>query len=183
MSEALRAGYKLTEVGVIPENWEVKAFTEVTDLITCGIAATPVYVSESQGYPFLSSTNVKNGQLVWSGYKHISAELHRLLYKNNPPQRGDVLYSRVGTIGEAAVVEVDFQFSVYVSLTLIKPKNLLDSYFLKQLLNSTSYKRRAKELVYLGGGVGNLNVDVVRKYPIVFPPLPEQRAIAAAWIT
>ena len=111
MSEALRAGYKLTEVGVIPENWEVKAFTEVTDLITCGIAATPVYVSESQGYPFLSSTNVKNGQLVWSGYKHISAELHRLLYKNNPPQRGDVLYSRVGTIGEAAVVEVDFQFS------------------------------------------------------------------------
>ena len=176
----MRAGYKQTEVGVIPATWQVKQFSEVTDLITCGIAATPTYVSESQGFPFLSSTNVKYGRVVWSNYKYISGRLHRLLHTNNPPKRGDILYSRVGTIGEAAVVEVDFEFSVYVSLTLIKPKQSLDSYFLKQLLNSAPYKFRAKEQVYLGGGVGNLNVDVVRKYLIVLPPLPEQRAIAAA---
>src|SRR5690606_42010572 len=34
--------------------------------------------------------------------------------------------------------------------------------------------------VYLGGGVGNLNVDVVRNYPIVVPSLKEQTAIANA---
>jgi type I restriction enzyme S subunit len=180
MSAAVRAGYKQTEIGVIPEDWQVKQFSEVTDLITCGIAATPTYVSESQGFPFLSSTNVKNGRVVWSNYKYISRSLHRLLYTNNPPKRGDVLYSRVGTIGEAAVVEVDFEFSVYVSLTLIKLKQSLDSDFLKHLLNSAPYKFRAKDQVYLGGGVGNLNVDVVRKYPIVLPRLPEQRAIATA---
>ena len=78
-------GYKQTEVGVIPEEWKVKPFTQVTELITCGIAATPKYVPESRGYPFLSSTNVKEGQIVWSGYKYISADLHRQLYRNNPP--------------------------------------------------------------------------------------------------
>jgi type I restriction enzyme, S subunit len=176
----MKSGYKQTEVGVIPEDWEVKPFKHVTDLITCGIAATPEYVAENQGYPFLSSTNVKEGRILWSGYKHISAGLHRQLYRNNPPKRGDLLYSRVGTIGEAAVVDVDFEFSVYVSLTLIKTGKLLDPFFLMQLLNSAPYKRRAKEQVYLGGGVGNLNVDVVRKYPIPVPPLPEQRAIAGA---
>ncbi|MDQ2976786.1 MAG: restriction endonuclease subunit S [Acidobacteriota bacterium] len=173
-------GYKQTEVGVIPEEWEVRPFTHVTDLITCGIAATPEYAPESRGYPFLSSTNVKEGRILWSDYKHISAALHRQLYRNNPPKRGDILYSRVGTFGEAAVVEVDFEFSVYVSLTLIKPGKPLDSFYLMHLLNSDSYKRRAKDQVYLGGGVGNLNVDVVRRYPIVVPPLPEQRAIATA---
>jgi type I restriction enzyme S subunit len=173
-------GYKQTEVGVIPEEWEVKPFTQVTDLITCGIAATPDYVSESQGYPFLSSTNVKEGRIVWSGYKHISAGLHRQLYRNNPPRRGDILYSRVGTFGEAGVVDVDFEFSVYVSLTLIKPGKALDSCYLMQLLNSNAYKQRAKDHIYLGGGVGNLNVDIVRRYPIVVPPRPEQRAIATA---
>ncbi len=117
MSQTVKPGYKQTEVGVIPKEWEVKPFTQVTDLITCGIAATPDYVSESQGYPFLSSTNVKEGRIVWSGYKHISAALHRQLYRNNPPRRGDILYSRVGTFGEAGVVDVDFEFSVYVSLT------------------------------------------------------------------
>ena len=177
---AIPAGYKQTEVGLIPEDWEVMPFTQVTDLITCGIAATPQYVPEGRGYPFLSSTNVKEGRVVWSGYKYISASLHRQLYRNNPPKRGDILYSRVGTFGEAAVIDVDFEFSVYVSLTLIKPGKHLDSFFLMQLLNSESYKRRAKDQIYLGGGVGNLNVDVVRRYPIVVPILPEQRAIAAA---
>jgi type I restriction enzyme S subunit len=176
----VKPGYKQTEVGVIPEDWEVKPFTQVTDLITCGIAATPDYVPESRGYPFLSSTNVKEGRIVWAGYKHISAALHRQLYRNNPPKRGDILYSRVGTFGEAAVVDADFEFSVYVSLTLIKPGKSLHSYFLMQLLNSNAYKQRAKDQIYLGGGVGNLNVDVVRRYPIVAPPLPEQRAIAEA---
>jgi type I restriction enzyme S subunit len=121
---------------------------------------------------------VKEGRIIWSGYKHISAQLHRQLYRNNSPKRGDILYSRVGTFGEAAVIDVDFEFSIYVSLTLIKPGKELDSYFLTQLLNTSSYKRRAKDQVFLGSGVGNLNVEVVRQYPIVVPPLPEQRAIA-----
>jgi type I restriction enzyme, S subunit len=177
--DQLNTGYKQTELGEIPGDWEVGKFTDVTNLITCGIAATPKYVSESIGYPFLSSTNVKNGKVVWKNYKHISRELHSQLYKNNPPLVGDVLYSRVGTIGEAAVIEDEFEFSVYVSLTLIKPKKeLLNSYYLMQLLNSESYKNRAREQVYMGGGVGNLNVDVVRNYPIVVPSLAEQTAIA-----
>lgn len=174
-----KKGYKPSELGEIPEDWGVEKFNNLTTLITCGIAATPTYVSESEGYPFLSSTNVKNGKVIWKNYKHISKSLHTQLYKNNPPKVGDVLYSRVGTIGEAAVIEDEFEFSVYVSLTLIKPKSeLLDSYFLMQLLNSEPYKARAKEQVYLGGGVGNLNVEVVRNYPIIVPQSNEQKAIA-----
>ncbi len=157
--------------------WEVKKFKDVTDLITCGIAATPEYVNESNGVPFLSSTNVKNGQISWSNFKFISKELHNQLYKNNPPLKGDILYSRVGTIGEAAIVDADFEFSIYVSLTLIKT-SVLNNEFLKQLLNSNTYKKLANNTVLMGGGVGNLNVNVVREFPISFPSIEEQTAIA-----
>jgi type I restriction enzyme S subunit len=157
--------------------WEVKKFKDVTDLITCGIAATPEYVNESEGVPFLSSTNVKNGQISWNNFKFISKELHNQLYKNNPPLKGDILYSRVGTIGEAAIVDVDFEFSIYVSLTLIKTSEL-NNEFLKQLLNSNTYKKLANNTVLMGGGVGNLNVNVVREFPISFPSIEEQTAIA-----
>lgn len=176
----LRPGYKKTEIGVIPSDWAVAQFNDVTDLITCGIAATPKYVSEVIGYPFLSSTNVKNGRVLWCDYKHIDPQQHRHLYKNNPPRKGDVLYSRVGTIGEAAVIDSEAEFSIYVSLTLIKPNRSLDSNFLAHLLNSAPYKQRARDQVYLGGGVGNLNVDVVRRYPIPIPTVSEQQAIATA---
>lgn len=176
----LRVDYKKTDLGIIPSTWEVKKFSETTKLITCGIAATPKYVPETLGYPFLSSTNVKSGKIVWSNYKFIDSQLHRQLYRNNPPLKGDILYSRVGTIGEVAVVDVDFEFSIYVSLTLIKPNGNLDSRFLMHLLDSFPYRQRAKDQVYMGGGVGNLNVDIVRNYPIPIPELREQTAIANA---
>jgi type I restriction enzyme S subunit len=162
------------------EGWVKKKFNDkdVTQLITCGIAATPEYVNETNGFPFLSSTNVKNGQIQWSNFKYISKQLHEQLYRNNPPKRGDILYSRVGTIGEAAVVEVDFEFSVYVSLTLIKVGNLLNNYFLMHILNSPEFKKLANSTVLMGGGVGNLNVNVVRDFIIPIPPIKAQEEIA-----
>ena len=47
------------------------------------------------------------------------------------------------------------------------------------LLNSASYRSRAKDGQFAGGGVQNLNVEVVRQFPIPLPLLEEQRAIAA----
>src|SRR5690606_31154281 len=109
-------------------------------------------------------------------------QLHNQLYKNNPPEKGDILYTRVGAvIGEAAVVNVDYEFSIYVSLTLIKEKKaILNNYYLMHLLNSIKYENLAYNTVLLGGGVGNLNVNVVREFPIILPPLAEQEVIATA---
>ncbi|WP_407311944.1 restriction endonuclease subunit S [Desulfosporosinus sp. SB140] len=162
------------------EGWVEKKFKDkgITELITCGIASTPEYVDESVGVPFLSSTNVKNGKIRWDNFKYITRDLHTQLYKNNPPLKGDILYSRVGTIGEAAIIDSDFEFSIYVSLTLIKVGNQINNIFLKHLLNSQKYKTLANNTVLMGGGVGNLNVNVVREFPIFFPDMDEQTRIA-----
>jgi len=176
----VRQEYKETGVGEIPVDWSVENFDHVTSVITCGVAATPKYVPEGKGVPFLSSTNVKRGKVIWKNHKYISNELHASLYRNNPPNKGDLLYSRVGSIGEAAVIKSEIEFSIYVSLTLIKLKNKLHNEYVAQLLNSDPYKALANGTVYLGGGVGNLNVGVVRSFPIVFPDIEEQKAIAGA---
>ena len=175
----IKVGYKNTDIGVIPDDWEVEKFKKVTNAITCGVAATPKYVSETIGKPFLSAQNVQNGQVVLNKYRHITKDLFKQITQYNKPEKGDLLYTRVGAgIGEAAVVELSFDFAVYVSLTLIKPKYNLDSYFLKFILNSTRYKTLAQTGQFAGGGVQNLNVEVVREFKIPLPPLPEQTAIA-----
>lgn len=159
------------------KNWEVKYLDDVCELITCGVAARPNYVDE--GIPFLSAKNVKDGQIIWSGYNCITDETHKELTKNNKPLKGDLLYTRVGSYGEAAVIEDDYEFSVFVSLTLIKvDKSKLNNYFLKHYLNSEAVKRLAKASIS-GSGVGNLNVGTVRKFPIIIPPLPEQQRIVS----
>ncbi|MFN7438028.1 MAG: restriction endonuclease subunit S, partial [Bacteroidota bacterium] len=149
------------------KNWEVEYLDDVCELITCGVAARPNYVDE--GVPFLSAKNVKDGQIIWSGYNCISEETHKELTKNSKPLKGDLLYTRVGSYGEAAVIEDDYEFSVFVSLTLIKvDKSKLNNYYLKHYLNSEAVKNLAKASIS-GSGVGNLNVGTVRKFKIPLP--------------
>jgi type I restriction enzyme S subunit len=147
--------------------------------ITCGIAATPEYVDESVGVPFLSARNVQDGKLDLSKFMYIPKELHIKLTKNTKPKKGDVLLTRVGAgIGKAAFVDIDFEFSVYVSLTLIQCKGMLDGNFLTFLLNTNYYQYLANRDQFAGGGVQNLNVQMVKGYPVSIPPLPEQIKIA-----
>jgi type I restriction enzyme S subunit len=161
-----------------PKEWSISKLVDVCDLITCGVAARPNYV-ESEGVPFLSSLNVKQGKIVWKGYQQISIDDHNELTKNNKPIKGDILYTRVGSFGEAAIVEIDVEFSVFVSLTLIKPKSAVtNNFYLKHLLNSSEVKALANNTT-TGLGVQNLNVSEVRRFELPFPPLPEQQKIAA----
>ena len=156
--------------------WVETKLDDVTDLITCGVAKRPDYVPE--GIPFLSAKNVKNGQVIWSGHQYVSEESHRALTKHNKPKIGDILYTRVGSYGEAAIIDRDVEFSIFVSLTLIKPKPVVLNSFLKHYLNSSAVKELAADSI-TGSGVGNLNVGTVREFPIHLPPLPEQRSIVS----
>jgi type I restriction enzyme S subunit len=152
-------------------------FEDITRLITCGVAKKPEYVGK--GIPFLSAKNVKKGEVLFKGFNCISEETHKALTKHNKPMRGDILYTRVGSVGEAAIVETDEEFSVFVSLTLIKlDVKKVDSKYMKYLLNSEKFKRKAHANL-TGIGVGNLNVSVVREFLIPLPPLETQKQIAA----
>ena len=158
-------------------NWPIYSLVDVTDLITCGVAKRPNYVDS--GVPFLSAKNVKNGKVIWSDHRYITQEDHDELTKNNKPLLGDILYTRVGSFGEAAIVDTDNEFSFFVSLTLIKPRHdKLYNRYLKYYLNSNDVKQLAKSSIS-GSGVGNLNVGTVRKFPIPLPPIPEQKHIVA----
>lgn len=169
--------FKDTEIGKIPEEWEVVKFKDITDILRCGVASTPTYVEE--GVPFLSAQNVQDGKLSLHKYNYISEEYHKELTKNDKPQRGDILYSRVGAnYGIATVVNIDFEFSVYVSLTLIRLKNGFNSNFYKYLLNSPMCRKQADIGVFQGAGVPNLNVKIVEKFNMLVPPLKEQQEIA-----
>ncbi|MBT2719199.1 restriction endonuclease subunit S [Bacillus sp. ISL-57] len=169
--------FRQTEFGEIPVEWKVEKFIEITEVLKCGVASTPKYVEE--GIPFLSSQNVKENKLILDKYNFISKEYHEELTKKVKPKKSDILYTRVGAnFGKATVVSVDWEFSVYVSLTLIRLKEGYNSLFYSYLLNSENYQRMAKGKVFQGGGVPNLNVGEVAKFDMIVPPLNEQIRIA-----
>jgi type I restriction enzyme S subunit len=160
------------------ESVTVEKLVDVCSILTCGVASTPKYVDESLGVPFLSAQNVKNGEIILDKYNYISKEFHEKLTKKNKPTKGDILYSRVGAkYGEAGVVEHEFEFSVYVSVTLIRTiPNKVNNYYLKYYLNSPLIKELAKKSI-TSSGVPNLNVKDVREFPINYPSLTKQQEI------
>lgn len=154
------------------KNYKLK---DITDVITCGVAKRPQYVDN--GVMFLSSQNVKSDKIILSKYNMISEEDYEKLTKINKPEKGDILYTRVGSFGEAAVVDFDEKFAVYVSLTLIKPKkDLINNRYLMHYLNSPKVKEYAMNNTR-GIGVQNLNVDTVREFDIILPDIETQKKI------
>lgn len=165
-------------LGEIPAHWEVRKLKGLTSILTCGYASTPEYVNEDVGSPFLSAQNVQNNHLLLEKYNFISKHLHQQLTRVRRPVLGDVLVTRVGAgIGDACIVDIDLEFSVYVSLTHIRTSTELLNTILVYFFQTQYSKLLNGDGTVVGGGVGNLNVRNLARYPFPLPPMHEQRLI------
>jgi type I restriction enzyme S subunit len=173
----LPEGYKQTEVGVIPESWEVIPITKATNEIFLGLTARVDYV-ESGGIPLVRATDIAKGKLSFDKARTISIQQHKKLTKYRRAKRGDVLVSKSGSLGVCAIVDTDQEFSIYESIIVLQANSSLDSKFLLSLIRDEQTQvRMIGEKV--GSTVGHLNLEMFRKLVIPLPPLPEQRSIAA----
>ncbi len=167
----------------IPDSWKWVRFASICSVLTCGYASTPTYVSAEEGMPFISAKNVKPYRFMPQEHQYISKELYRNLTQNAKPERGDILLTRVGAgIGEAAIIDTDMDFAIYVSLTLIKLVSIaiLDNQYILFWLNSPIGVSSAKKNIYgKNASQGNLNVKNVRDFLVPLPPFAEQKRIVA----
>ena len=161
----------------IPESWVWVRFSSLYWQLTDGTHSTPKY--KDKGIPFLSVKDMSSGELSFSNTKFISSEEHALLSQRCKPQRGDLLISKVGTTGIPLIIDTDQEFSIFVSLALIKFfPNLLDSKYLIYLINSPLVQLQVKDNTR---GVGNKNwvLTAISNTIMVLPPLAEQHRIVA----
>jgi type I restriction enzyme S subunit len=154
------------------QNFENKKLSELCDLITDGTHYTPTYVDN--GVIFLSAKNVTKGTIDWSRVKYVPEKLHNELQKRVSPKIGDILLAKNGTTGVAAIVDRDVVFDIYVSLALLRPKDLIDKTYLHAALNSTLTKRQFNSALK-GIGVPNLHLVEIRKVTIPVPSVNEQK--------
>ncbi|MCV3450149.1 restriction endonuclease subunit S [Campylobacter lari] len=161
----------------LPQGWEWKSLGEIC-FITDGTHKTPNYIKT--GIPFLSVKNISKGFFDLSDIKYISLEEHNKLIKRAKPEFGDILICRIGTLGKAIKISLDFEFSIFVSLGLLKPKVKIISDYLVYFLNSYFIERWIDNNK-VGGGThaAKLNLNILEKCPIALPPLKEQEQIAS----
>lgn len=110
----------------LPSTWQYAYLQDIAYQITDGTHLTPKYTEA--GRPFLSAQNVKPFRFMPEKHRFVSEADFDSYRANRRPERGDILMTRVGAgIGEAAILNSDFEFAFYVSLCLIKVPNHLVS--------------------------------------------------------
>lgn len=104
----------------------------IVSLITDGTHKTPNYVNN--GIPFLSVQNISSGKFILDKIKYISKEEHEILSKRVKPQINDILFCRIGTLGKAIKIDFEMEFSIFVSLGLIRLIDLNINEFILNIL-------------------------------------------------
>lgn len=171
----------LIEVDEIPfgltNSWEWVRLDSICHHITDGTHHTPTYTVT--GVPFLSVKDISSGKINLTNTKYISKEEHQELSKRCKPEFEDVLLTKVGTTGIAKVIDIDVEFSVFVSLALLKfSKHLLSPYYIELAINSPLVKEQSRNNTQ---GVGNKNLVLkwIKNFALPIPPALEQKRIVA----
>jgi type I restriction enzyme S subunit len=111
--------------------------------------------------------------------KFISPEEHAKLIKRCKPERGDILLTRIGSLGDTKLIDWDVNASIYVSLALLKPNAEVHAGYLYGYSKSNQFVRDVERRSLLNAAPRKINMGNIGNIPIPLPPLPEQRAIAA----
>jgi len=175
----LKPGYK-TKVGVIPEDWAVENLGQRVTFRT-GPFGTALHKSDytENGTPIVNPMHIINGHIVPSLAMTVTQEAANTLSEFKL-KLSDVVIGRRGDMGRCAVVtktEVGWLCGTG-SLIIRCSDSVLPSFL--QLVLSDARAIAAIENASVGSTMVNLNQGVLHGLKIQFPPLPEQRAIAAA---
>ena len=180
MSKEVMAEYKLTEVGVIPDDWDVSHLKDLVDpnrKITYGIVVPGPNIPN--GVPMIRAQDYSKGWVDLEMLYRVSSRIDKA-YKRSRVITNDLLLTIVGSVGNLAKVPFVFNGSNITQQTarLSFNQKVADTDFYFNILQS---KFGQKEIFnYTKSGVQpSLNLSDVDKFLIPYPPLLEQRSIAS----
>lgn len=154
------------------EGWEEKKLREVCD-VRDGTHDSPEY--QNKGVMFITSKNIVKGKLDTADVSFISDSDARLVNQRSRVDRGDILMSMIGTIGNATYIDYTPNFCIK-NIALLKPKDISPC-FLIQVIYSDQFQQYL--MSKLDGGIQKfISLGVLRELNIYVPSSDEQIRIA-----
>ncbi|WP_341301052.1 restriction endonuclease subunit S [Lysinibacillus sp. FSL H8-0500] len=154
--------------------WQNKKIKDIAQIFL-GLTYTPKYVTK--GVPFLSVKDLDGDKLNFENVKYISREEFENSTSNAKPKRGDLLFGRVGTLGNPVILNEDTEFCIFVSLGFLRMKNNnFLNYFVKYWMQSDLFIRQIESKVS-GSSQKNLNTGWLKEFELILPKIEEQQAI------
>lgn len=180
MSVQVPKGYKQTEVGVIPEDWQVKKLSKLASFRT-GPFGSALHKSDyiANGVPVINPMHIIDGQINPSEDMTINEVTANKLSEFRLTS-GEIIIGRRGDMGRCAVVhEENGGWLCGTGSMIVRPKNHINPQFLQRVLSSPAVISAIEE-TSVGSTMINLNQSTLGGLWIQTPLALEQQAIAEA---
>ena len=178
----LMPGYKRSDVGVIPDDWDAKPLGSV--LSKGRLGGNYANQDAEAELPLMKMGNLARGNFDLSKVQFIKPGVlpepaHRLVY-------GDVLFNTRNTldlVGKVAIWRDEIPVAYYNSNLMrleFDPDQVCSNEYANYSLNTESAISRLRGLATGTTSVAAIYTRDLLKLQLLVPPLPEQRAIATA---
>ncbi|ENS4777215.1 TPA: restriction endonuclease subunit S [Klebsiella variicola] len=179
------AGFKLTEVGVIPQDWEVKTIGQLNPFITSGSRGWADFYVD-YGDLFVRITNMSRNSIYLdtntSENKYVSLPATSTEGKRTQLNNGDVLISITADIGIIGYIDEFIAKPAYINqhISLVRfDDDSIDNKFVAYFLASENVQKKFLANSDVGAKAG-MNLNGVRSIIFAVPTIQEQSAIAEA---
>jgi type I restriction enzyme, S subunit len=162
----------------LPEGWVATKLEDIVESLTDGTHQAPKTTPD--GIPFVVIGNVSGDRIDWSTVsKWVSKSTYLNESKRLRPLTDDLLYTAVGSYGQAVRVLDDREFIFQRHIAYMRPrKALVDPVYLCHALNSPIVRQQAHK-VARGVAQKTVTLGSLRQFDISLAPLSEQRRIVA----
>lgn len=167
--------FKQTEIGEIPEEWEVVSLERAASRIVVGVVIQPASYYVPDGIPALRSLNVKDDEILLDKLVFFSDASNQQLSKSQI-RTGDVLTVRTGVPGVSACVPAALNGANCIDLIITTPSAALRGEFLSRFINSD---RGRGAILKRQGGLAqqHFNVGEMKQLLVPIPSIEEQDLI------
>ena len=173
----VKAGYKMTEVGVIPEDWEVGCLSRYWTVTDCKHVTARFIVN---GHLIASIKEVQSRFINLTNAKQTTLQFYNLLIEGGrKPRVGDLIMSRNATVGEVAqVAKWHPPFAMGQDVCLLRKKTQeFSTDYLQSVFRSSIIANQLSDLM-VGSTFKRANVQQIKNFIVPMPSPPEQQAIA-----
>jgi len=159
-----------------PAGWKVKKLSDCLEkIIDYRGKSTP---KDSFGYQLITARNVRFGYIELEPKEYMNPSDYKKWMTRGFPEPNDVLFTTEAPLGNVALYPTEGTYALAQRLVTLRPnKNELDSVYLFYYLLS-DYAQNQVRIRATGSTATGIRQSELRKVPVIFPPLPEQRKIA-----
>lgn len=169
----IRRGYKQTEIGEIPEDWEVRRLGDIARFFSGGTPSTSISQYYGGDIRWINSSDL-NRRIIWD----VEGKITELGLKSSSAKmisENTLLIALYGaTAGVVAISKI--RASINQAVLAIIP----DKEHIVFLFYMLGYLKDSIIDTYTQGGQPNLSGNIIKSIKIPLPPLDEQRRIAEA---